>query len=72
MIGERLFVLGDELQVFARQGNKFSAHARYPVNGAGADQVTMSSCGPLLALGYPHGRDDGDPAEVDLHFAEQL
>lgn len=72
LIGERLFVLGDELYVFARRGNAFEPLATYPVNGASAAQVTLARCGALLALGYPDGDDESHTGEVSLHFPDQL
>jgi hypothetical protein len=77
VVGERVFVLGDELYVFGRQGNSFALLATYPVHGASADQVTMAACGALLVLGYPlghaeHAAAERAPGEVALHFAEQL
>lgn len=72
LIGERLFVLGDELSVFSRRGSTFELLASYPINGASGAQVTMARCGALLALGYPQGHDEGDAGEISLHFPDQL
>jgi len=72
MAGERLFVLGDELYVFGRRGNEFTSIGTYPVNGATANEVSMTASGSLLMLGYPAGHDDGEIGEVALHFADQL
>ncbi|MDB4977520.1 MAG: hypothetical protein JWN48_5861 [Myxococcaceae bacterium] len=75
LVGERLFVLGDSLQVFARTGNSFAELGAYPVNGASGGQVTMTACGSLLMLGYPAGHDESDEGsggEVVLYFADQL
>jgi hypothetical protein len=65
LVGERLFVLGEALHVFARAGNSFTPLASYPV--AAADKTTLAACGKLLALASAH-----DAGEVALHFAEQL
>ncbi|MET0343897.1 MAG: hypothetical protein ABW252_22980 [Polyangiales bacterium] len=66
LVGERLFVLDDALHVLARQGNAFTALARYALAYPAGARLT--GCGRLLAIGQPN-RGAG---EVTLHFPEQL
>jgi len=64
LIGERLFVLGDALYVYARAGNQFVPLGSYAVSAA--SQTTLASCGALLAIASSQGA-----GQVALHFAEQ-
>lgn len=64
MVGDKLFVLGDALYVFARVGDAFHAHATYAVENA--NQTTVRAVGRLVALGNP------DDSQVAMMFAEQL
>lgn len=63
--GERLVVLGDALFVFTRTAQGFEPVATYSIPDA--SQLTMASCGKLLALASPQAG-----GQVALHFADQL
>jgi hypothetical protein len=64
LIGERLFVLGDKLYVYARAGNQFVPLGSYAL--AEPSQATLARCGALLAIATRQGA-----GQVALHFADQ-
>jgi hypothetical protein len=64
LIGERLFVLGDKLHVYARADNQFVPLASYPV--AEPSQTTLTRCGGLLSIATRQ-----EAGQVALHFPEQ-
>ncbi|MEY4513706.1 MAG: hypothetical protein RLZZ450_5828 [Pseudomonadota bacterium] len=70
MVGERLFVLGDALYVYARAGNGFTPVSSYPLSDA--SQTTLASCGKLLAIATQEGASTQNAGQVSLHFPEHL
>jgi hypothetical protein len=70
MVGERLFVLGDSLYVYARAGNDFEPVGSYPLSDA--SQTTLSSCGKLLVLAHEQGAAQSAASHLTLHFPDQL
>jgi hypothetical protein len=64
LIGERLFVLGDKLHVYARASNQFVPLGSYPVAEPG--QTSLSRCGALLAVATRQ-----DAGQVALYFPDQ-
>lgn len=62
IVGDRLFVLGDRLYVYARAGRSLQEVASY--DRAGAEAIV--SCGEFIALAHPRVQ------RVSLHVAAQL
>lgn len=65
MVGERLFVLGDALYVYARAGNGFTPVGSYALSDA--RNTTLASCGKLLAMATKQ-----NAGQVSLHFPDHL